>query len=188
MCHLELIFIAPRAFWWDNQQLWMEEEEETSKVGQTSSPNFIWKVRERILGNSMSSLFLWKIHTIRKSFLVFKDSAPHMKTTVRILIRSHSLWLVFLLMQFISFVLHRTVFHLHLDHNMSPWQGPSLRPPHPANVISLKTRDTYGGCLNWFQQRQDKELFFTYPPSQHRPTKLWSWYSITYLIIFDQKL
>ena len=179
MCHLELIFIAPRAFWWDNQQLWMEEEE-TSKVGQTSSPIFIRKVRERISGNSVSSLFLWKIHTIIKSFLVFKDSAPHMKTktTVRILIRSHSLWLVFLLMQFISFVSHRTVFHLHLEHNMSPWQpGPSLRPPHPANVISLKSRDTYGGCLNWFWHREKKELIssFAVLPSQHRPSKLWSW-------------
>ena len=153
--------------------------------------SFIRKVRERISGNSVSSLFLWKIHTIRKSFLVFKDSAPHMKTTVRILIRSHSLWLVFLLMQFISFVLHRTVFHLHLEHNMSPWQpGPSLRPPHPANVISLKTRDTYGGFLNWFWHRQNKELIyrFAYPLSQHRPNKLLIWYNTSCVIIFDVKL
>ena len=46
-----------------------------------------------------------------------------------------------------SFVLHSTVFHLHLGHNMSPWQGPNLRPPHPANVIILETK------IHWAKEK-----------------------------------
>ena len=116
MCHLELIFIAPGHL----------EDETTSNFGRNVKnwSNCVFSLNS-IKTRFHRGLFVKTLKNTHhnKGFLSLRNSAPPMKTTttVRILIRSHFLSLVFLLMQLIplfytpQFFIFTSAIICHLD-------------------------------------------------------------------------